>query len=103
MKSLSTSISLFHVTGSIEPKELSGKGLTEFESFAVLQTILHKPTAYFKEVQQELFDITGTWVHLSTTCRAIKQRGFSRKKVQTIALQQSETKKNSVHVRNFCI
>ena len=89
-------LSLFHATGSIEPKEPSGdqsKGLTEFESFTILQSILHKPTAYLEEVQQELFDITGTWVHLSTICRAIKQQEFSRKKVQSIALQQSETKR----------
>ena len=67
------------------------KGLTEFESFTVLQSILHKPTAYLDE---KLFDIIGKWVHLSTICRTIKQHGFSRKKVQTIALQPSEKERN---------
>ena len=84
-----------HATGSVEPMDASGdtnKGLTEFESFTVLQSILHNPTAYLEEVQQDLFDTTGTWVHVSTICRTIKQRGFTRKKVQSIALQQSETK-----------
>ena len=67
--------------------------MTDFESFTTLQSILHKPTAYLEEVQQELFDITGTWVHISTICRSIKQHGFSRKKMQSIALQLSETKR----------
>ena len=71
MRSLCTGVSQFHATGSVEPKGPSGdhsKGLTEFESFTVLQSILHKPTAYLDE---ELFEITGTWVHLSTICRTI--------------------------------
>ena len=95
-KSVYRYLSQFHATGSVEPKDPSGdqnKGLTEFESFTVLQSILHKPTAYLEEVQQDLFDTTGTWVHISTICRTIKQRGFTRKKVQSIALQQSETKR----------
>ena len=32
-------------------------------------------------------------MHLSTICRTIKQHVFSRKKVQTIALQQREAKR----------
>ena len=46
-------LSQFHATGSVEPKDPSGdqnKGSTEFESFTVLQSILHKPTAYLEEV-----------------------------------------------------
>lgn len=95
-KSVYRYLSQFHATGSVEPKEPSGdrnKGLTEFESFTVLQSILHKPTAYLEEIQQNLFDTTGTWVHVSTICRTVKQRGFTRKKVQSIALQQSEIKR----------
>ncbi len=68
-------------------------GLTDFEAFTVLQSILHQPKAYLDEVRQELFDITGRWVHLSTICRTIKRHGFTRKRVQSIALQQSETKR----------
>ena len=95
-KSVYRYLSQFHATGSVEPKEPSGdrnKGLTEFESFTVLQSILHKPTAYLQEIQQDLLDTTGTWVHVSTICRTVKQRGFTRKKVQSIALQQSEIKR----------
>ena len=59
----------------------------------MLQSILHKPTAYLEEIQQDLLDTTGTWVHVSTICRTVKQRGFTRKKVQSIALQWSEIKR----------
>ena len=94
-KSVYRYLSQFHATGSVEPKDPSGdqnKGLTEFESFTVLQSILHKPTAYLEEVQQDLFDTTGTWVHISTICRTIKQRGFTRKKVHV--LLSSRVKRN---------
>ena len=53
-KSVYKYLSQFHATGSVEPKEPSGdhsKALTEFESFTVLQSILHKPTAYLDEVR----------------------------------------------------
>ena len=96
-KSVCRYLSQFHASGSVEPKDASGdrnKGLTEFECFTVLQSILHNTTAYLEEVQQDLFDTTGTWIHVSTICHTIKQRGFTRKKVQCIiALQQSETKR----------
>ena len=73
-KSVYRYLSQFHATGSVEPKDASGdrnKGLTEFKSFTVLQSTLHNPTAYLEEVQQDLFNTTGTWVHVSTICRTI--------------------------------
>ena len=48
-KSVYRYLSHFHATGSVEPKEPSGdwnKGLPEFESFTMLQSILHKSTEY---------------------------------------------------------
>ena len=68
-------------------------GLSDFEAFTVIQSILHNPKAYLEEVRQELYDITGRWVHQSTICRTIHKHGFTRKKVQSIALQQSEIKR----------
>ena len=91
-KSVYTYLSQFRATGSVEPKDASGdrnKGLTEFESFTVLQSILHNPTVYLEKVQQDLFDTTGTWVHVSTICRTIQQCGFTRKKVQSPAVKQN--------------
>ena len=61
--------------------------------FTVLQCLVHKPTWYFHEIQDQLFQATGTWIHASTVCSTVKEQGFTRKKVQPIALQQSEDKR----------
>ncbi len=51
---------VFTATGTVEP---TGNGLTDFEAFTVLQSILHQPK---DEVRLELFDITGRWVQNPT-------------------------------------
>lgn len=61
--------------------------------FTIMQSLIHKPTLYLSEVQEKLFETTGTWVHQSTICHTIKQQGFTRKRVQYVALQQSEVKR----------
>ena len=45
---------------------------------------------YLEELQSELYELTGTWVHVSTICRTVQHLGLTRKKVQRIALQCSE-------------
>ena len=69
------------------------KKLNDFEQFTVLQTLIHHPTAYLHEVQTHLFQATGTWVSAGTICRTIKEQGFTRKKVEAIALQRSEERR----------
>jgi len=46
--------------------------LSDFEEMTVLQTFLDKPGLYLREVQQELFDVTGSWYDCSTICRTAK-------------------------------
>lgn len=84
---------LFYSTGCVAPNEPSGgpeKCLTDFEETTILQSIIHTPSIFLHEVQSQLYDITGKWVHVSTLCRAIHRYGFTHKKVQVIALQRSE-------------
>jgi len=65
---------------------------------------VHKPTLFLDEVQEQLYKSTGKWVHASTICRTIKQNGFTHKKVQVIALQQSEAARlHTVHGRNISV
>ena len=45
---------------------------------------------YLEELQSELYELTGTWVHVSTTCCTVQHLGLTRKEVQRIALQCSE-------------
>ena len=83
--SVSRYLTLFHTTGDVTPRKHSSgpdKMLNELEQFTVLQTLIHRPTSYLSEVQDDLFDATGTWASASTICRTIKEQGFTRKKVQ---------------------
>ena len=89
-------MTLFHATGSVAPvdqKRGPAKILSEFEVFTVLQCLVQKPTSYLHEIQDQLFQATGTWVHASTLCHTIKEHGFTHRKVQTVALQMSEEKR----------
>lgn len=44
---------------------------------------------FIDDLQQELANVTGTLVHISTTCRTIHSLGMTRQKLRQIALQQS--------------
>ena len=92
-RSVQRYLSLFYANGSVAPKERTGgpgKILTELEQFTVIQSLIHTPSLFLHELQSQLYDTTGKWIHPSTICRTIKQLHFTRKSVQTIALQQSE-------------
>ena len=54
---------VFTATGTVEPTGNCSNGLTDFEAFTVLQSILHQPKV---EVRQELFHIIGRWVQNPT-------------------------------------
>ena len=56
--------------------------LSEYEQVALLQSLMIKPTMYLEELQTELNDLMGTWVHISTICRTVQRLGLTRKKVQ---------------------
>ena len=83
---------MYHATGSVAPKNQQHgppRLLSEFEQVALLQSLMIKPTMYLEELQTELYDLTGTWVHVSTICRTVQRLGLTRKKVQLVALQCS--------------
>jgi len=84
-KSVYRYLSSFHSTGSVEPKDHTGgpgKCLSDVEQLTILQCLVHKPTLFLDEVQEQLYKSTGKWVHASTICRTITQNGFTHKKVQ---------------------
>ena len=83
----------FHSTGNVDPaKQQHGPQclLSEFEQTIVLQVMIDNPSVYLIELQNKLFDTTGTWVHESTICRTIHRLSFTRKKLQHIAFGRSE-------------
>lgn len=64
--------------------------LSEHEEMYVVDLVLSSPGIYLREVQQQLFAYTGSWVHESTICRTLRRNGLTRQKIQQIALQRSE-------------
>ena len=86
-------LALFHATGFVEPREHKGspvKVTNHLELFTILQSLIHKPTLYLRELQEKLFQTTGTWVdHLPY----YRGQEFTRKRVQYIALKQINIKK----------
>ena len=62
------------------------KGCLLNEQLTVVQSVLH-PGIYLHEVQNVLVCATGKHVRVSTT---LSRLGFTRQKIQIIALQQSE-------------
>ena len=59
-----------------------------FEEISLIQSLLSKPDMYLEELRQELIQIAGTDVSLSTICRTLKWLGFSRKKLRHIPCRE---------------
>ena len=92
-RSVQRYLALFHSTGSVAPKQSSGgpeKTLTDFEEMSLLQSLIHAPSSFLHEIQSQLHDATGKWIHASTICRTIHKYNFTYKKVRVIALQRSD-------------
>ena len=92
-KSVQRYIAIFNTTGAVEPREQKrgpARVLSEVEQLTLIQSILHNPTMFLHEMQQELYTTTGRWVHVSTICRTLQYLGVTRQKVQVVALQRSE-------------
>ena len=65
-RSVDRYIALYTATGTVEAcKQCHGPHymLSDFEQVSISQSLANKPTMYFEELQTELFDLTGTWVH----------------------------------------
>ena len=92
-RSVQRYLSLFHSTGSVAPKDSTGgpgKILTEVKQFSILQSLIYNPSAFLHEIQSQLYESTGKWIHASTICHTIHQHNFTHKKIQVIALQWSQ-------------
>ena len=67
--------------------------MSESHELLLVDLLLTKPAIYLRELQRELYIRTGIVMHLSTICRAVRKLGFTRQKLQHVALQQSETER----------
>ena len=86
-------LALFEETGDVSPaiqQRGPPRSLDAFEEMSLIQSLLNKPEMYLEELRQELIEISGTDVSVSTICKTLKRLGFSRKKLRQVALQRSE-------------
>ena len=92
---VSRTLEVFDRTGTVSNQEYPedhnrAKKLTQTDEFLILQLVTDSPGIYLGEIQTELACSTGTFVDTSTICRFLYKSGFTRKKLQSVALQRSE-------------
>ena len=89
-------VALFYETGEVSPvSQQHGppRTLDSFEEMTLIQSLLNKPDMYLEELRQELLQVTGVEVSLSTVCRSLKRLDFSRKRLRHITVQRSEERR----------
>ena len=69
------------------------KKLTPDDEFLILQLVIDTSGIQLHGIQTELAHSTGSCTNTSTICRFLYKSGFTRKKLQTVALQCSEESK----------
>ena len=91
---------LFEHTGSVDrqckPNRVNTRKLSHYDELVILGLLLDDPGLYLGEVCCKVFSITGIKVSSSTICHILHRHGFTRKKIQQVALQRS-----SVHRADF--
>uniref|UniRef100_A0A1X7TP35 Paired domain-containing protein n=1 Tax=Amphimedon queenslandica TaxID=400682 RepID=A0A1X7TP35_AMPQE len=86
-------IKLYHQTGDVSPcTHQSGppRMLREAEIEFIVSVMLINPSIYLDELKRKLCAATGCDASIATICRTLNRIGFTRKKIQYIALQQDE-------------
>jgi len=78
-------------TGEVKPF-IKQKGpsaiLCDHDLHIVLHFLLTQPGTYLHKLQKQVFDSTGTWVHVSTICRAVHHIGMTH-----LSCKRSEVKR----------
>lgn len=87
-------VQLFLQSGSVSkrpyPKEKAFRKLTVPAQLFILNLVVDNPGMYLDEIQKQLETTLMLEVSLSTICRFLRDSGFTRKKLQKVALQQDK-------------
>ena len=88
-------VSLFKSTGSVQkrpyPKDARpNKKLTKTVQLTILHEVLQRPGIYLRELQTEVFILTGVCVSISSLCTFLQKSNFTRQKMQIVAKQQDK-------------
>ena len=86
---------VFDETGNVDTKDSLTRGqaqkvLSSRDEFLLLELVLELPGVYLHEICQEMHSTTGTHVSEATICRFLQKAGFTRTKIEHVALQRSE-------------
>ena len=89
-------INQYDVTGDVAPKVYRRgpeRMLGQCEETSLVESLLANSSIYLDELQQELYDTTGTWCSVSTIHRAVHRLGFTQKKLRYVAMHQYEVRR----------
>ena len=85
---------LFDETGDVckrmYPPGHGNKKQTDVDALFIVELLVERPATYLKEIQMQLEQRNGTHVDIATICRFLRKNGFTRKQLQSVALQRSE-------------
>jgi transposase len=89
----------FECTGCVTPNAATSRdhALHEHDELLLIEIVCEHPSVHLHEVQSKLHEVTGTEASIATICRSLKKNGFSRKKVQFVALQRSDRLRAEYH------
>ena len=83
----------FVQTGSVEAKKVKKRPekftLDHHHRLYIIAIVLENPSTYLKEICFKIKQITNMIVTPSMICKILSRHGFSRKKIQHVALQRS--------------
>lgn len=88
-----TAHNIFEATGEVDPKHATRRDSLQkldcHHRLYVVGLVLASPDLRLKEIVDKVLEITGVSVDISTICRLLAQHGFTRKKLQHVALQRT--------------
>ena len=76
-------INKYNSTGDVAPQMYRHgpeRSLGQCEEICLVESLLANPAIYLDELQEELYETTGTWCSVSTIHRTVHRLGFTRKK-----------------------
>ena len=83
----------FQATGEVDPKPATKRDtlrkLDCHQRLYVVGLVITSPDLRLREIVDNVHEITGVSVDISTICRLLAQHGLTRKKLQHVALQRT--------------
>lgn len=83
---------LFEQTGCVDPKKQRKRPecckIDNHHRLYIISLVLENPSIYLAEICSEIKNITGVQLAPSSICKLLAEYGFTRKKIQHVALQR---------------